>query len=308
MGFFDFLKKKNDRKTENTEEQFFDLLSKALDAAKQNNEKIKPVLLKNQNVWEANYGIDEANPIISESLDGTSEYLSRLCTLDGKKFTWSEHTSIRATVHGLADVGEDRYTLFLDGQPYADIFFVPYIGKAKFPPVGLSFSDDNRNWDEERRAAEQTKLLEIENEKAQKWKQSVLDNIRVYSSNYGKSESNPTITESIDVIPEYLGRLCTLDGKKFTWSESTNIRATIDWFDRLSDVEEVKYTLYLDGQPYTDIYIVPGIKKPEFPPVGLSFSDDRRDWEKERLVAERAKAMGLDRDTTARIMKLSGEI
>lgn len=305
MAFFDFLKKKNDKKTEATEEQFFELLSKGLDAANKNIGRIKPVLLKNQNVWEANYGIDESNPIISVSLEGTTEYLGRLCTLDGKKFTWSGYTSIRATVHGLTDVGEDKYTLFLDGQPYADIFFVPYIGKAEFPPAGLSFSDDNRDWDEERRAAEQTKLLEIENEKAQKWKQSVLDNLHFSAPRYGKCDCNPTITESIEVIPEYLSRLCTPDGKKFTWAEKATIRAKVD---RLPDVEEKVYTLYLDGQPYTDIYIVPGIRKAEFPPVGLSFSDDRRDWEKERLIAEQAEAMGLDRETTKRIMKLSGKI
>lgn len=305
MGLFDFLKKKNSRKTETTEEQFFELLSKALDAANTNNEKIKPVLLKNQNVWEANYGIDESNPIISESLEGTSEYLSRLCTPDGNKFTWSEYTSIRATVHGLTDVGEDKYTLFLDGKPYADIFFVPYIGKAEFPPAGLSFLDDNRDWNEERRAAEQAKLLEIENEKAQKWKQSVLKNLHFDAPRYGKCDCNPTITESIEAIPEYLSRLCTPDGKKFTWAEKTTIRAMVD---RLPDVEEKVYTLYLDGQPYTDIYIVPGIRKAEFPPVGLSFSDDRRDWEKERYIAERAEAFGIDRETTIRILKMEGKL
>ena len=112
-----------------------------------------PILLKNQHVWKSNYGLDKSNPIISDSLAGTTTYLSRLCTTDGKTFTWSGYTSIRAAVHGLPDVGEDKYKLFLDGQPYTDVYFVPYVGVAEFPPAGLCFTDDKRDWDEERRVA-----------------------------------------------------------------------------------------------------------------------------------------------------------
>ena len=143
----------NRKKKQSTEDRFLELFSNAMDAATANAQKQTPTLLKNQHVWKSNYGLDKSNPIISDSLAGTDTYLSRLCTLDGKTFTWSGYTSIRAAVHGLPDVGEDKYTLYLDGQPYTDIYFVPYVGTAEFPPAGLCFTDDKRDWSEERHAA-----------------------------------------------------------------------------------------------------------------------------------------------------------
>ncbi len=143
----------NRKKKQSTEDRFLELFSNAMDAAAANSQKQTPTLLKNQHVWESNYGLDKSNPIISDSLAGTETYLSRLCVPDGKTFTWSGYTSIRAAVHGLPDVGEDKYTLYLDGQPYKDIYFVPYVGTAEFPPAGLCFTDDKRDWDEERRVA-----------------------------------------------------------------------------------------------------------------------------------------------------------
>ena len=122
----------NRKKKQSTEDRFLELFSNAMDAATANAQKQTPTLLKNQHVWKSNYGLDKSNPIISDSLAGTDTYLSRLCTPDGKTFTWSGYTSIRAAVHGLPDVGEDKYTLYLDGQPYTDIYFVPYVGTAEF--------------------------------------------------------------------------------------------------------------------------------------------------------------------------------
>ena len=126
----------------------------AQEIADETAKKQKKALLQYQNVSYSNYGLNETNPIISESIEGAEEYLRRLCTPDGKQFTWSEHTKLKAKVHGWDDVEVIKYPLFLEDQPYAEIFFVPGIGKAEFPPAGLCFSDDKRNWDEERRIAQ----------------------------------------------------------------------------------------------------------------------------------------------------------
>ena len=151
MSFFN--RKRNEGVPKSTQDRALELLSKALDTAAENAQKQRPALLDNQHVWEPNYGLDKSNPIISDSLQGTTAYLSRLCTSDRKTFTWSGYTSIRADVHGMPNVGVDKYTLFLDGQPYTDLYFVPYVGTAEFPPAGLCFIDDDTDWDEERLVA-----------------------------------------------------------------------------------------------------------------------------------------------------------
>ena len=154
--------RRNNNISQSDEDRFLELFSKALEAATKNAEEKNPILLKKQHVWKSNYGLDDSNPIISENLEGTSAYLARLCTPDGRTFTWSGYTSIRASVHGLPDVGEDKYTLYLDGHPYTDLFFVPYVGKAEFPPAGLCFIDDNKDWEKERRVAKRADELGID--------------------------------------------------------------------------------------------------------------------------------------------------
>ena len=115
-------------------------------------EKIGPVILGRQQPDRSDFGLCESNPICTTSLLATEAYLKRLCTKDGHKFTWPRYHSIRTQLHGLEDVGEDVYTLYLDGEVYTKIYVVPYIGMSKFPPAGLIFCDDDKDWDLEREA------------------------------------------------------------------------------------------------------------------------------------------------------------
>lgn len=149
MGLFE-RKKKN-----NSAGSFAELFVDALNGALDNAQKITPTLLEEQYVWEPDYGLDKTNPIISDCLNGTEIYLRQLCTSDGKKFTWSKPTTVNASIHGLPETGVDQYTLYLDGKYYTDLFFVTYIGKPEFPPAGLFFLDDKRDWELERRAAKE---------------------------------------------------------------------------------------------------------------------------------------------------------
>ena len=143
MGLFGFGDKKK-----KAAKLFMDALQ---EASKEAN-RLGPLILRNQKPAAADYGRSTSNPICTNSLTSTEMYLSRICTKDKKRFTWSSYKSIRAHIDGIGEIGEDKYTIFLDGKPYTDLYFVLYIGESEFPPAGLYFCDDNRDWDLEREA------------------------------------------------------------------------------------------------------------------------------------------------------------
>ena len=104
--------------------------------------------------------------MVKERLNESNRHTIAIQLGQGKSV--SEIASVRATVHGLPDVGEDKYTLCLNGQPYVDVYFVPYMGSSKYPPSGLCFTDDRLGWSERRLAAkhryEQTGTVLTEDE------------------------------------------------------------------------------------------------------------------------------------------------
>lgn len=140
------------RKKKKQQDEFFQLLGDALKSANENVQTVGKAIYNRQEPDRSDFGLCETNPVFTTSLAGTEDYLGRLCTKDGSKFTWSSYSSVRATVHGHADVGEDMYTLYLNGEKYTDIYVVPYVGESKFPPAGLYFCDDDTDWDLEREA------------------------------------------------------------------------------------------------------------------------------------------------------------
>lgn len=139
-------------KKKSTQDQFLELFGNALKEAANRSREIGPILHKQQRPHQPDFGRSETNPILISSLEGTEQYLRRLCTKEGKKFTWSSYTGIRTNIGELTDIGEDMYTLYLEGQPYTKLYFVPYCAETKFPPAGLYFSDDSTDWDLEREA------------------------------------------------------------------------------------------------------------------------------------------------------------
>ena len=166
MGLF------SNRKKKKQQDEFFQLFGDALKTANDNIKTIGKVIFDSQSPDRSDFGRCDAHPIFTNILSGTESYLSRLCTKDGNKFTWSGYTSIKATVCGHEDICEDVYTLYLNGEKYTDIYVVHYVDESKFPPAGLYFCDDDTDWDLEREAfgkgftATQLILLrEIENEK-----------------------------------------------------------------------------------------------------------------------------------------------
>lgn len=142
------------RKKKQRQDEFLKLFADAMKDANENAQNIRNTIFNCQMPNREDFGHCETNPIFTDSLAGTESYLGRLCTKDGKKFTWSNRKSIRATVHGYEDVGEDVYTLYLNGEKHTDLYFVLYVGESKFPPAKLYFCDDVTDWDLEREAFE----------------------------------------------------------------------------------------------------------------------------------------------------------
>lgn len=147
MGLFNRKKKKQ-------QDAFFRILGEALKEANENVQTVGSVLYDRQMPYRDDFGFSSDNPVFTTSLAGTAEYLGKLCTKNGAKFTWKGYTSIRTTVREYENVGEDVYTLYLDGSKYADIYVIPYVGESRFPPAGLCFCDDDTDWDLEREASE----------------------------------------------------------------------------------------------------------------------------------------------------------
>lgn len=130
-------KKSNDKLAELFAEAF-------VDAAKNSREK-DPIVFKGQRPNEEDYGYSETNPICSSTLAGTDVYLSKLRTVDGKKFTWQRLDGVRADCNGTTDVGMDKYQLNLDNQPYKILYIVPYVAEATNAPYGLTLLNETES-------------------------------------------------------------------------------------------------------------------------------------------------------------------
>lgn len=113
-----------------------------------------PVLFAAQKPNSEDYGYSVENPICTSSMAGTEQYLRRLCTKSGQRFTWTAPTSIRSDCHGITDIGIDRYTLLLDSVKFNDLYIIPFVGQSEFPPYGLFFVDNIKDLSEEREAFE----------------------------------------------------------------------------------------------------------------------------------------------------------
>ena len=148
MGIFKKKKKQKDFA------RLFEIYSKAMSEVVQRRKEISPTILDGQRPEADDYGLSEANPICIRKQSMITYYLGRLCTKDGDIFTWTDDTDIIVTLHGITNVLEIKYTIYLNGKPYSDIFFVTDLGQADllFPPAGLYFSDDDTDWDLEREA------------------------------------------------------------------------------------------------------------------------------------------------------------
>ena len=103
-------------KKENIEDKLLQTFIEGVKFANENRETIGKEIFDRQEPHLKNFGLCESNPVFTTSLNGTEDYFSRLCTKSGEKFTWSSYRENRATVHGYENIGEDVYTLYLNGE------------------------------------------------------------------------------------------------------------------------------------------------------------------------------------------------
>ena len=128
-------------RNQDPQDELWALLSDALNNANKNRNEKGIIVFDGQRPDEADYGISPKNPLCSTSLAGTDAYLSRLRTSEGKKFTWQRIGDVRADCNGVADIGMDKYQLYLDGKPHQILYFVPYVGESTAVPHGMRLCD-----------------------------------------------------------------------------------------------------------------------------------------------------------------------
>lgn len=139
-------------KKKQPQEELIKAFGNAMRAASENAQRVQNAIFHKQRPYSDDFGLCAQNPIFTSSLTGTEQYLSKVCTDKWEKLTWTRSRSIRATVGGQQDVGEDIYTLYLNGEVYTELYFVMYCGESEAPPAGMYFYGDSTDWDIRREA------------------------------------------------------------------------------------------------------------------------------------------------------------
>ena len=94
----------------------------------------------------------------------------------------------------------------------------------------------------------------------------VFNGQRPHEADYGISPRNPLCSTSLTGTDTYLGRLRTMDGKKFTWQRIGDVRADCNG---ATDIGMDKYQLFLDGKPHKVLYFVPYVGESKAAPHGM---------------------------------------
>mgnify|MGYP004607516329 CR=1 FL=1 len=104
--------------------------------------KRRIMLAKGQCPDNPNYGYSDENPIMISSIFKINEYLKRLRTEDGQKFTWHRKGSFcKPELFGVKDVMIDIYQLLLDEKEYAVIYICPYAPCSYDAPKGMVLTE-----------------------------------------------------------------------------------------------------------------------------------------------------------------------
>ncbi|MBR5344968.1 MAG: hypothetical protein IK127_04010 [Clostridia bacterium] len=101
----------------------------------------RDTLFSKQRPQDDDYGYNWANPIMTSSVNESEQYLSKLHTLDGRKFTWKREGSLCVNIHGIQNVMVDKYCLSLENMPYKTIYICPYAHTSSDAPKGLSLKE-----------------------------------------------------------------------------------------------------------------------------------------------------------------------
>ena len=87
--------------------------------------------------FEDDYGISINNPIMTNDIKNSLDYLDRLRTNEDEKLTWARVGSKCIDVHDIEAISVDVYQLFLNDKEYKEIYICPYGRCTDNPPKGM---------------------------------------------------------------------------------------------------------------------------------------------------------------------------
>ena len=140
-----FGKKRNSLTThkETTPSEMTELSQMLLDAFL---EKMDPArtmaVFQGQRPEDDDFGYSITNPICTESILASADYLSRLRTTKGEKFLWLREGSVNTKeLHGVDAVDIDIYLIYLNGSYYGKLYICPYAHNSNHVPRGLTLDE-----------------------------------------------------------------------------------------------------------------------------------------------------------------------
>lgn len=95
-------------------------------------------LYHNQRPDNDDFGYTALNPICTSTINASDIYLSRLRTLNNEELFWIRKGSIcEKNCNGVENVNIDIYQLYLNWDPYKEIYICPYGHNSSYVPKGL---------------------------------------------------------------------------------------------------------------------------------------------------------------------------
>ena len=143
---------KNKRKNKDISELFAKYIAQEVqnpDFAKRMEEKARKrdILFDSQRPQEDDYGYSLNNPIMTSTISYSDEYLNKLRTIDGEKFSWTRKGShCVQRLSSIDNVMVDEYELFLNGDFFKTIYICPYGHNGFYVPNGLELSKGEQDF------------------------------------------------------------------------------------------------------------------------------------------------------------------
>ena len=103
----------------------------------------RELIFAGQQPGREDFGTSEFNPICTASVLSSEKYLAMLRTDSGECIQWIREGTISVrTLHGVTDVNEEVYTIYLHGERYRQLYLCPYGKNSTHVPVGFSLTAD----------------------------------------------------------------------------------------------------------------------------------------------------------------------
>lgn len=103
----------------------------------------REMIFTSQQPGKEDFGTSEFNPICTASVLSSEKYLAMLRTDAGEPVQWIREGTISVrNLHGVGEVNEEVYTIYLHGERYRQLYLCPYGKNSTHVPVGFSLTSD----------------------------------------------------------------------------------------------------------------------------------------------------------------------